>query len=364
MGSAILMIATDAHGGFGGIAQYNRDVLRAFSQIEEVTQVSVVPRLIPEEMGELPPKVTYSQASTRSKWHFAWVSLTRSLVSKPDLIYCAHVNLLPVARLCQLISGAPIILAIYGIDVWKPLPTRHKEIIEKHVSIVLSISRVTSDRLQEWCDVETEKIAICPNAIDLERYAMSSAFQTAPSILQNITSPILMTMGRMVGEDRAKGFDEVLNLLPSLLHSYPELSYVMVGDGPDKARLMQKAKTLGVADRVVFAGRIDEDDKIPTLSRADCYVMPSKGEGFGFVVLEALACGVPVVASAVDGTREAVRHGQLGELVDPDSPEDITTGISSALSQERGILPGLAYFDFPRFTDRLSAIINRSLNPV
>lgn len=87
--------------------------------------------------------------------------------------------------------------------------------------------------------------------------------------------------------------------------------------------------------------------------------MPSSGEGFGFVILEALACGIPVVASSADGTREAVRGGELGIVVDPQNADDLERAIIDALSRPKIILPGLEYFSFPNFERRLAAAFDR-----
>ncbi len=96
---------------------------------------------------------------------------------------------------------------------------------------------------------------------------------------------------------------------------------------------------------------------------ADAYVMPSRGEGFGFVFLEALACGVPVVASCIDGGREAVRDGALGTLVDPREPSDVIRGIEHALAQPTGQVPlGLKYFAFENFTARVHAFLGDILH--
>jgi glycosyltransferase involved in cell wall biosynthesis len=86
--------------------------------------------------------------------------------------------------------------------------------------------------------------------------------------------------------------------------------------------------------------------------------MPSRGEGFGRVFLEAMACGVPVVASTLDGSREAVQEGRLGQLVDPGDPEDVLRGIRAALTSPRGIPEGLDQFSFPQFEARCHALVD------
>jgi glycosyltransferase involved in cell wall biosynthesis len=89
--------------------------------------------------------------------------------------------------------------------------------------------------------------------------------------------------------------------------------------------------------------------------------MPSRGEGFGFVLLEAMACGVPTVASRLDGGREAVRDGMLGVLVDPCDLEDVKRGIREALRRGRGEPPsGLDFFSFDNFASRARRLVHEA----
>jgi glycosyltransferase involved in cell wall biosynthesis len=90
--------------------------------------------------------------------------------------------------------------------------------------------------------------------------------------------------------------------------------------------------------------------------------MPSRGEGFGFVFLEAMASGIPVVASSIDGGREAVLDGALGILVDPGNREDLKRGILEALARPKGIPTGLDYFFFEKFEQRCHRFVRTILN--
>jgi glycosyltransferase involved in cell wall biosynthesis len=114
-----------------------------------------------------------------------------------------------------------------------------------------------------------------------------------------------------------------------------------------------------VADRVVFTGRVDEDRKADHYRLADAFVMPGRGEGFGIVYLEALACGVPVVGSVLDGSRDALLNGRLGILVDPDDREDLIRGIREALRRPKGVVPALlSEFSEARYVERVHAILD------
>lgn len=194
-----------------------------------------------------------------------------------------------------------------------------------------------------------------PNAIRIEDYAENGADNPLVAKYCLEGKVVLLTFGRMAGEERAKGFDEMIDLMPRLIQDVPNIVYVAAGDGSDRERLQTKVDKLGLGERVIFTGRVADAEKSSLYGLADVYVMPSHGEGFGFVVLEALACGVPVVASEADGTREAVRDGVLGILVDPTSPDSIRAGILAGLKLSKRRLPGIEYFSFDNFVARLKA---------
>ena len=170
-----------------------------------------------------------------------------------------------------------------------------------------------------------------------------------------------MTLGRLASEERYKGFDEVIEALPELARKIPNISYLICGDGPDRARLEEKARSLGVHDRVVFAGFITEARKVDYYRLADAYIMPSRGEGFGIVLLEALACGLPAMGSTVDGSREALLEGALGELVDPANAGQVVTGIMNTLARRKGVPDRLQEYATSAFHKRASGIVSEVL---
>jgi phosphatidylinositol alpha-1,6-mannosyltransferase len=148
----------------------------------------------------------------------------------------------------------------------------------------------------------------------------------------------------------------VIEAMPRLLARFPDLKYLVVGDGSDRPRLEAKSVTLGVADRVVFAGHIAEAEKVAHYNLTDAYVMPSFGEGFGIVLIEAAACGVPVIGSRTDGSREALLDGRLGRLVDPHRENEIVDAVAAVLGThaERQRNPLVRTFSFQNFTARVA----------
>jgi glycosyltransferase involved in cell wall biosynthesis len=195
---------------------------------------------------------------------------------------------------------------------------------------------------------------------------------------------VLITLGRLASQERQKGFDEMIEILPELARKIPGLSYMIVGDGDDRPRLVQKASDLGlrVVDcapgikveggaeagsagrnpqpQVIFTGYVAEAEKADHYRAADLYVMPSRGEGFGIVYLEALACGLPVIGSKVDGSREALRDGLLGTLVDPADRQELKDAIHRQLGQRTQRAPeGLSYFSYAEYEHRCHHLIRQ-----
>jgi phosphatidylinositol alpha-1,6-mannosyltransferase len=160
----------------------------------------------------------------------------------------------------------------------------------------------------------------------------------------------------MASQERYKGFDEVIEQMPKLVERFPDLKYLVVGGGDDAARLEAKTRALGVSDKVVFAGAIAESEKVAHYNLADVYVMPSTGEGFGIVLIEAAACGVPVVGSRSDGSREALLEGRLGRLVNPKIPSQLIEAISTVLQDgsDRRRNEAIDAFSIGRFRTRVA----------
>ncbi len=181
--------------------------------------------------------------------------------------------------------------------------------------------------LQGWCNkiiaisesvrisliahgIRAHRILVIHNAIDIARCA-----DAAPSAIRGDLSIgdafVYLFVGRLV---RQKAVDV---LLPAFAQQESGV-LILAGDGENRAQLVAQAAALGITSRVFFLG-VRHD--VPSLMKsADCFVLPSRWEGFGVVLAEALACGLPVVATTVDGIREVVEDGVSGILV---SSEDV-----------------------------------------
>lgn len=352
----ILLLTSDAFGGHGGIAQYNRDQITALSAMSEVEEIVAIPRYIPRVIEELPPKLTYHIEGAGGKVRYVRTVL-KNLRGHFDLVICGHINLLPLAWLASVKLHTPLALSVHGIDVWQPHKSMLTRALLRQVNAVWPVSEFTRDKMASWSKIAAERFHVLPNTIALERYGMAAKDAALVAKYGLSGRKVMMILARLVGAERYKGVDELLDLMPDLLAREPELVFLVAGDGNDRPRLEAKAKALGVADRVKFAGYVPESEKIAHYRLADAFVMPGRCEGFGIVYLEAMACGVPVVASTLDGGREAVRFGKLGQMVNPDDRAALMAAIVKALNSPKGVPEGIEYFSFANFQTRLQALV-------
>jgi phosphatidylinositol alpha-1,6-mannosyltransferase len=334
---SIVFLVTDAYGGHGGIALFNREFCEAIG-----VPITVIPRVVRKEIGPIPPNVTFVAEAARSPIAYMR-ALAAARRSRPELVICGHMNLLPVA------FNHPL-LVVHGIEAWKRRRARGEK-----CRGVISVSALTRDRFTGWSGYSGPTYVL-PNAVHPEQYGIRPKRRDLVERYRLEGRRLLLTVGRLDSAERSKGFDEVLDVLGDLPQ---DVVYMIAGGGNDFARLQRKAVRLGVADRVIFTGLFDDRDKPDLYNLADLYVMPSRGEGFGFVFLEAMACGLPTIASKHDGGREALRGGELGLLVDPTNPAEVRAAIVETLERgARRVPPGLDYFTFGKFAERSRAILS------
>jgi glycosyltransferase involved in cell wall biosynthesis len=165
--------------------------------------------------------------------------------------------------------------------------------------------------------IARERVAVVHCGVDHERYRVDPAVARAPR-------PTLAFVGRL---RRYKGLDWVMRSLPAVLARVPEARLEVIGDGPWAGALKREAGRRGVANAVDFLGFLPAAQKVKRLQSAWALVQPSPKEGWGLTVVEASACGTPVVASDAPGLRDSVRRDETGLLV----PFGDTEGLSEAL---------------------------------
>ena len=351
----VVALCTDAYGGIGGIAKFNRDLLNSLAEESQCVAVEVLPRLVKLDPGHLPTKITFHSEAATGKTAYI-CTLARLLLrgKGADWLICGHINLVPLGWLASRLMGCPMTLIVHGIDAWTPHRNFLVRILLKRVDFVVAVSEFTIEKMRAWSNIARERFEVLPNCVELDKFFPRPRDADLVNRYHLEDKTVLMTVGRLASRERFKGFDEVMDAMPSLLRRNPQMHYMVVGDGDDAERLKQKTRDQGIEKHVTFTGYIDEAEKAAHYSVADAYVMPSRGEGFGIVFLEALASGVPVLGSKADGSRDALLGGRLGILVDPNNPAEVEQGIVTVLARPKGEVPqDLAGFSYDAFRLRV-----------
>jgi phosphatidylinositol alpha-1,6-mannosyltransferase len=358
----VLVLLSEAYGGSEGIQQFNRDMLRALCSHAKVSEVVAVARVHRPGEEELPSKLTYSTEGLNSKLRYietVWKVIRSNHAF--ELVVVAHLNLLPFVQLLKSHDQTATLLVLFGLEAWSPRSWFYRRCLRR-IDASASISEFTRDRSCAWSGFQAERVFLLPVAVDLDRFTPGPKNAELMSKYGLCDRTVLMSFGRLETTERAKGFDQVMEVLPDLMRLVPNLSFLICGDGTDRPRLERKARMLKIEKHVVFAGFVSEAQKVDHYRLADAYVMPSRIEGFGIVFLEAMGCGVPVMASKIDGSREAVREESWGVVVDPGNREEVKSGILEALRRPRGVRPpGLEYFSRNNFERRAHQIVTTML---
>ena len=329
----VLALVPDTLGGSGGIAEYNRHFLSSLAASDCVSEVVVLPRwgalaatTLPDRLRQLRPRrgrVAYS------------LSVCRAALAEPrfDLVVCGHGYMAPLAALFAWLLRAKLWIQLHGVEAWQPTSWLQRRSMQQ-ATLLTAVSRHTRRRVLAWLSVDPHNIRVLPNTVD-PRFAPGPRPRYLAERHDLVESKVLLTVSRLAAAERYKGHDRVIQALPKVLGRHPDVVYAIVGDGDDRARLEALAESAGVGPAVRFVGQVAGQELVDYYRLADLFVMPSTGEGFGIVFLEASAVGLSVIAGNRDGSVDALGEGQIGTLIDPDDPTALIDAIAGAFDRGR-----------------------------
>lgn len=233
----------------------------------------------------------------------------------------------PVAR-C---SRIPCLVTVHG-DLAHGGTAKHKKFVRLTERVCsrwahgyVAVSHWLSELLTADFHVPAHKIAVIPNGIEvLHTDSVCGALPFADG------QPLVGTVARLAPQ---KGIEYFIHSAARLTEIFPDVRFVVVGAGPQRAELEELCRTLHLTDRVYFSGF--RKDVPALLKRFTVFVQPSLSEGQGITVLEAMASGCPVVATAVGGLRELICDGQNGLLVPPQDPAALARAVAVLLQNEQ-----------------------------
>lgn len=257
--------------------------------------------------------------------------LGQLLRQRPEELVVCHLNLAPLARWLHRWLGLPYRVMLHGLELQGlelpgPLALQRLSALAQAHQLI-AVSSHTADLARDLPGLRQAPLACLPNTFRADRFRPLPP--QVPSPL-----PTLLTVCRLDASEGYKGVDRVLQALPQVIAAIGPIRYLVAGRGDDLPRLQALAVSLGLQDVFQPLGFVATADLPRLYSSADAFVMPSTGEGFGIVFLEAMACGTPVLAGSRDGSVDALDGGRLGLLVDPLNPAAIAAGILQLLRRQ------------------------------
>lgn len=312
------LLVPELFAGDGGIQCYSRQLIQALRQVLPRQPLRIfIHNDHPSHLNDLSwPGVEWYPASG-SRLRLSLSLLRAARRERPQLLISTHPNYAPLQVLHRSWSGTPNWCSAHGIEVWS-LNQGPKRWALKRLQLLLPVSRFTATSLKLQLGHDCPHLKILPNTFDSERFhpgrrpqKLLSRYRLAPE------QPLIFSLSRLNSSDGYKNLDRLIEALPILLHQWPDLCLMLAGDGDDRSRLEDLARKLGVRSKVIFTGRLADGELADHLRLATVFALPSTGEGFGIVFLEALGCGRPVLAGNRDGSVDPLAQGRLGLLIDP-----------------------------------------------
>jgi phosphatidylinositol alpha-1,6-mannosyltransferase len=305
----------------------------------------------------------------QSKAQFVFAAL-RAAGRDPSLVVALHPHLAPVMEMMKLRSSKfHSIVFAHGIEVWRPLGWPRGPALRR-ATLATAPSEDTAQHLIADQRIDPQKIRRLPWGLDPEfeaRLAMSNQAARPQEFPEH--GPIILTVGRWDSGERYKGADNLLSALPTVLKLFPDAVLVLVGDGDDRKRLEQLAHDLGVSGSTRFLRGLTQDQLFACYANCDVFALPSRGEGFGLVFLEAMAHAKPVIGGAHGGIPDIVQDGATGLLVSHGDINRLASALETVLADPqyakqmgiKGRERVLSVYKFENFESGLAQIVEECL---
>lgn len=271
----------------------------------------------------------------------------------------------------SLISRKPFLCYVHGEDIEMSWSSREftfltRKVIE-HSACLICNSENSAELLRKWPSAKEDRIRILYPGVDAGYFKPDQA-DSRREFLPGKT--VLLTVSRL---QPRKGHDVMIMAMPEILVRHPDLHYVIAGTGECMQPLSDLVDDLNLQDSVRFLGECSDKEIRDWYVRSDLFVLPNRQigndvEGFGIVLLEAQACETAVIAGDSGGTRETLREGLTGYVVDCRQPETLAAVVSGLLDDpsrlsEMGRVARkhvLECFDWPRVIESARSIFSRA----
>jgi phosphatidylinositol alpha-1,6-mannosyltransferase len=253
---------------------------------------------------------------------------------------------------------------LHGIEAWSATLDSERRATLRGARVRIAISPHTARRVAaahpDLPSLETCLLALLPDEEQPDRVPADVRVDYGPHAV--------VIVGRMASTERYKGHDQLILAWPRVIAEIPDAALVMVGRGDDVERLRTKAAALGLGRNVYFPGFLADAAVRAVMRHAAVFAMPSRGEGFGLVYLQAMRAGIPCLGSRDDAAADVIVDGETGLLVPRQDPEAIAGAVARLLTDEpmrrrmgdAGHRRFESLFTYPRFRARLAGVLARA----
>jgi len=319
----------------GGIQQVNRSLLKLFAQFEDY-DISVLVLL--DQQADIESAIQQNpdikklkiKGFSGNKINFTLAYINKLLHKRYSFIWFDHINLAPFMIIANIMRIAYSMM-VYGIEVLRPISSIKKVALSK-AKKVLSISNHTKTMAQSWSNI-FQKAEVCPLGIDsqLSQPLSNNSVMEHEYVLRE--RKIVLIVGRLSRDEAySKGHQELIKAVALLKERLPEILLIIVGRGSFQPIFEKLAQEKKIQENVLFTGFVADEKLRSYYEHCDVFAMPSRGEGFGLVYLEAMAYGKPCIGSNVDAAKEVIADGETCFCIDPDNIEELSEQLFQLLT--------------------------------
>jgi phosphatidylinositol alpha-1,6-mannosyltransferase len=284
-----------------------------------------------------------SPAGLRQYARAAWRLWRLARAERVGALHCG--KCLPEGLLAWMLkraAGLPYLCYVHGEELNLAGGSRELAWLTRRVlrgsALVIANSRNTEGLLRDGWGLPPERVRVLHPGADTQRFVPASPDPERRARLGWGGRTVLLTVGRL---QKRKGHDQVIRALPQVRRAVPDVLYAIVGDGEERPALEALVDETGLRGHVQFLGALDDDGLVNCYQQCDLFVLANRQvgqdiEGFGMVLVEAQACGKPVVAGTSGGTAETLCDPETGRLVDADDPARLAEVLVALLQDAQG----------------------------
>lgn len=248
----------------------------------------------------------------------------------PEVVHAQSTYIGIPTLLAKMFLRKPCVVWAQGSDIYHPtfLEKRFTKSVAKNTDVIIALTEHMKMNIQR---IHQREVFVIPNGIDLDKFQPLSRAEARGELHIEENERIILFVGRL---HPVKGVKHLIRAMRFIAQAAPKARLILLGDGEERQDLEALTRKLNLEDFITFAGRVPNAEIPEYMTASDVLLLPSLSEGFPVVVLEAMACGLPIVSTNVRGLPEIVVNGENGFIVEPEDPDALAEKVLQLLNDE------------------------------